>query len=406
MTITNEQQIDEILNRGTITEILPTKEDFKKVLLSGKKLRFYIGFDATSPTLHLSHAKNIILMEKFRKLGHEVIILFGDFTARIGDPTGQNSTRKQLSRKEVLNNVKKWKKLIEPLMNFKEKKNPPKIKYNSDWLSKMRTEDWIEIESKITVPRLLERDMFQKRISEGKPLFVHEFLYPLMQGYDSVAMDVDVEVCGTDQIFNALVGRDLMEKIKGKNKFVVAVTLMENPKTGELMSKSKGTGIFLNASPLEMYGQIMAQPDEMIEILFVNNTYLSLEEIKKIVSGNPRDAKAILAREIVKIFYGEKKAEEAENEFNKIYRDRQLPSEIEVFEIEQKKYPVLDLLCDSKLASSKKEAKRLIEGGGVTKKTKDNEEKINNWKQEILLEDNMVIQVGKKKFIKIKIKVK
>jgi len=219
--ITEPQKIDKILNRGTIVEVLPSKTEFRNALLSGKRLRFYIGFDATAPTLHLSHAKNFMLMEKFRKLGHEVIILFGDFTARIGDPTGQISARKQLSRKEVLNNIKAWKKIIAPLMNFKDKKNPPKIMYNHKWLSRLSMEDLLELASNFTAQQFLERDMFEKRITEGKPIFLHEFLYPLMQGYDSVAMNIDVEVCGKDQIFNSLIGRFLVKKICKKEKFVV-----------------------------------------------------------------------------------------------------------------------------------------------------------------------------------------
>ena len=423
MTDTNPQKIDEILNRGTIVEILPNKEEFRKKLLSGKKLRFYIGFDATSPTLHLSHAKNIIFMEKFRRLGHEVIILFGDFTARIGDPSGENSARKQLTRKEVVKNVKKWKKLIKPLlshkeitgnikrwrrlikplMNFDDFRNPPKIKYNNDWLARLTMEEIIKLASNFTVQQLLARDMFQRRLQEEKPIYLHEFLYPLMQGYDSVAMDVDVEVCGTDQIFNALAGRDLLKKIKNKDKFVVAVTLMENPKTGELMSKSKGTGVFLDVKPSEMFGQVMAQPDEMIEILFVNNTYLSLEEIKAITADNPRDAKGRLAFEIVKIFYGEKEAKKAEEEFNKVFRNKELPDEITVFESYKNNYFVLDLLFDTKLAASKNEAKRLVEGGGVEIIKGDQKERIADWKKEINLEDGDIIKIGSRKFIKIKI---
>lgn len=407
MTVTDPEKIDEVLNRGTIVEILPNKEEFRKKLMSGKKLRFYIGFDATSPTLHLSHAKNIMLMEKLRNLGHEVIILFGDFTARIGDPSGENSVRKQLSRKEVLNNVKKWKQLIKPLMNFRDFSNPPKIKYNNDWLAKLTMEEVMNLASNFTVQRMLERDMYQKRLKEEKPIYLHEFLYPMMQGYDSVAMDVDVEVCGTDQIFNALTGRDLIKKLKNKEKFVVAVTLMENSKTGELMSKSKGTGVFLDAQPGEMYGQVMAQPDEMIEILFINNTYLSLDEIKEIAAGNPRDAKAKLSFEIVKIFYGEKQAEIAEAEFNKIHRDKELPSEIPVFEIPkgstEKTYLITDLLCDSKLTTSKKEAKRLVEGGGVEVIRGKNKEKIIDWQKEVSLEDGMIIKVGNRRFVKINI---
>ncbi|OGZ65462.1 MAG: tyrosine--tRNA ligase [Candidatus Staskawiczbacteria bacterium RIFCSPLOWO2_01_FULL_37_25b] len=406
MVNTNPQKIEEILNRGTIVEILPSKDEFKKILLSGKKLRFYIGFDATSPDLHLSHAKNIMLMEKFRQLGHETIILFGDFTARIGDPSDENSARKQLSKKQVDDNVKKWKQLIKPLMNFNDFINPPKIKYNSKWLSKLNFEDILRLSSMLTVPRLLERDMYQKRLKEGKTVFLHEFLYPLMQGYDSVAMDVDVEVCGTDQIFNALTGRDLLEKIKGKEKHIVAVTLMENPKTGELMSKSKGTGVFLSSTPNEMYGQIMAQPDEMIKILFINNTYLPLDKIEKIMaSENFRNAKAKLALEIVKIYHGEKQAQKAGQEFDKVFHNKELPTDIPVFQTDKNNYFVLDLLFDAKLASSKNEAKRLVEGGGVEMQIGEKKEKISDWKKEIILEDGMVIKVGSRKFVKIKLKI-
>lgn len=405
MINTNPQKIDEILNRGTIVEIFPNKEEFRNKLLSGKKLRFYIGFDPTAPVLHLSHAKNIILLEKFRKLGHEVIILFGDFTARIGDPTGENSVRKQLSRKEVVYNVKKWKELIKPIVDFKDSKNPPKVMYNHDWLSKLDFEEIIDLASNFTVQQMITRDMFQKRITEEKPIHLHEFLYPLMQGYDSVAMDVDVELCGTDQIFNALAGRTLLKKIKGKDKYVIAVTLMENPKTGELMSKSKGTGVFLGTGSKNMYGQVMAQPDEMIEILFINNTYLSLDEIKKTrISENPKEAKMKLAFEIVKIFYGEKEAIKAEKEFNQVFKNKELPGDIPTFKTDKNNYFILDLLFDAKLASSKNEAKRLIEGGGVEIMDGDKKERIIDWKKEVNLKDGTIIKVGSRKFVKIIIK--
>ncbi len=409
--ITNPEKIDEILNRGTIVEILPAKKEFRDKLLSGEKLKLYIGFDATAPTLHLSHAKNIMLLEKFRRLGHEVIVLFGDFTARIGDPAGKNSARKQLSREEVIFNVERWKKLIEPLMDFKAAENPPKIMYNHDWLSRLNLENILNLAGNFTVQQMLERDMFQNRIKEEKPIYIHEFLYPLMQGYDSVAMDVDVEVCGTDQIFNALAGRTLLKKLKGKDKFVVAVTLMENPKTGELMSKSKGAGVFLDASANDMFGQIMAEPDEMIEILFVNCTYLSPAEIKKIMAfKNPKDAKMRLALEIVKLFYGESLARAAEQEFSKIFRDKGIPSEMPEFspspspspssapDDEQiQTIPILELLVQAKLASSKNEAKRLVEGNAV----EIDGQIISDWKTVIEIKNGMVIRAGKRKFAKI-----
>jgi tyrosyl-tRNA synthetase len=398
--ITDPKKIDELLNRGTIVEIFPTKGEFREKLLSGKRLRLYIGIDATAPTLHLSHAKNFMLMEKFRKLGHEVIILFGDFTARIGDPSGSVSTRRQLTREEVLYNVKKWTKLASPLIDFKDKTNPAKIMYNHDWLSKLNFEEVINLASNFTVQQIIERDLFQKRLKENKPIYLHEFLYPIMQGYDSVAMEVDVEVCGTDQIFNALAGRTLLKKLKNKEKFVVAVTLMENPKTGELMSKSNGTGVFLDVLPSDLYGQIMSQPDEMIEILYINATLLTLSEIEKIMGGNnPRDAKARLAYEVTKLIHGEVEAKAAGQAFERQFVKNDLPEDIREFQIIDKNWSLADLMNFTELTSSKTEARRLVEQGGV----KVDGAVIGDREAIIRPEENMIIQVGKRKFIKIKL---
>jgi tyrosyl-tRNA synthetase len=311
-----EAIVDRIINRGVIVKVLPSLKEFRARLISTEPLKIYIGADPTSSTLHLSHAKNYQLLEEFRQLGHQVFVLFGDFTARIGDPSGQSSKRKQLSQAEVAAHVKGWVDQIKPLMNFDDTTNPPRIVYNHDWLSKITMEQLIGLASQFTVQQILERDMFAKRMQENKPIHLHEFLYPLMQGYDSVALDVDVELCGTDQIFNALVGRDLQKSIRGKEKFVVAVNLMENPKTGALMSKSRGTGVFLDASHFDMYGAIMAQPDEMIKILFINNTRLPLEEIDTLLKSKPaRDAKMVAALEITRLFHGDSAASDAEAKF-------------------------------------------------------------------------------------------
>lgn len=394
--ITNEKIIDEFLDRGIIKTVLPTKEDFKKLLMSGKQIRIYIGFDATANTLHLSHAKNIMLLEEFRKLGHEVILLFGDFTARIGDPSDQQGTRKTLTEKEVLKNIKDWKEQIKNLMDFKDKKNSPKILFNSKWLAKMNMENVLNLASNITVQQMIERDMFQKRIKEGKHIFLHEFLYPLMQGYDSVAMEVDVELCGTDQIFNALMGRTLLRKLKNKEKFVVAVNLMENPKTGELMSKSRGTGVFLNTKPSEMYGAIMSQPDEMIKVFFVNCTKLSLLEIENIlITQNPLNAKKTVAREIVKIIHGEKKAIQAEVEFVLKFQKKEIPDNIETISA-GKENLLVNLFLENKVVSSKTEFRRLVESGAVTNLETD--KKITSFTENA---KEGVYKIGKKRFIKI-----
>jgi len=397
--ITDVKKIDEILNRGTIVEIFPTKKEFREKLLSGNQMKFYIGFDATAPTLHLSHAKNFMLMEKFRKLGHEVIILFGDFTARIGDPTGEDSSRRQLSREEVLHNVKKWKELIKPLMGFHDKENPPKIMYNSKWLSKIDFEDIIDLASNFTVQQMIERDMFEKRLKKGQPIYLNEFLYPLMQGYDSVAMKIDVEVCGTDQIFNALAGRTLLKKLRKKEKYVVTVTLMENPKTGELMSKSKGIGVFLDVSPNDMFGQIMAQPDEMINLLFTNNTNLSLDEVENITRLNsPMEAKMRLAFEIVKIYHGEKKAKKAAEEFEKVFRKHEVPENIQEVAITIKERNIIELLIHLSLAPSRNQARRLVLENAV----KIDGKVVSDPSAVINVREGMVVQLGKRNFRKVK----
>lgn len=397
--ITDEKKIDEILNRGVITSVLPIKEDFKKLLMSGKRIKIYIGFDATADTLHLSHAKNIILLEEFRKLGHEAILLFGDFTARIGDPSDQTGTRKTLSAKEVLENVKSWKTQIRNLMDFENKENPPKVLFNSKWLAKMTMEEILELASHITVGQMIERDMFQKRMKNGKHIFLHEFLYPLMQGYDSVAMEVDAELCGTDQIFNALVGRTLLRKIKNKEKFVVAVNLMENQKTGELMSKSKGTGVFLNTTPTEMFGAIMAQPDEMIEVLLTNCTRISEQKIEEIIRLGPLEAKKKTATEIIKIIFDSEKAQEAEENFSKTFQKRKIPEKVE--EIKTKTGELLsEVLVKNKVISSKSEWRRLVLENAVHNLSGNrNIEDVN-----LKISQNAILKIGKKRFVKISVK--
>ena len=393
--VTDAKTIDKILDRGTVSLILPTKELFRQRLLSGDKLRFYIGFDPTAPTLHLSHAKNIIFLEKLRKLGHETILLFGDYTARIGDPTGEESARKQLSKKEIDANVKEWRRTVSPLMNFKDSTNPPKIRYNSDWLGKLTLTDSLSIATSVTVQQFLERDMFKERMKKEQPIFLSEFLYPLLQGYDSVAMDVDVEVCGTDQTFNALVGRTLQKRYNNKEKFVIALTLMENPKTGELMSKSKGNGVFLGTSPEDLYGQIMAQPDEMILPLFTHMTDASIEEVNHMITASPRNAKLELARQITKLLHKETGAEKAQRHFKKVIQDKERPEEIDSIDVPASGL-LIDALVDGKLVSSKGEAKRVLGQGGVMVDGRVVED------ESFKVRSGMKLQKGKRAFIDIR----
>lgn len=393
--ITDKNSIDKIFNRGIVTEVLPSKEDLYKVLLSGRRLKIYIGADPTSDALHLSHAKNYMLLEELRQLGHETIVLFGDFTARIGDPTNRISARPQLSIGQIKKNMKKWVAQIKPLMDFRDTKNPPKILYNSAWLSKLSFKDALYLGSQFTVQQMIERDMFQKRIQANSPIYMHEFLYPILQGYDSVFLNVDIELCGTDQIFNALIGRTLLRRIKNKEKFIIAVNLMENPKTRELMSKSRGVGVFLSSPPAEMFGAIMAQPDEMIEVFFVNNTRIPLDEKDAIMALGPRLAKERVAFEIVKTIYGEKKANYAKEQFRKAFKEHEVPDDIKELHMKAGE-SLAEILVREKILSSKAEWRRLIKEGAIRDAGKS---KITD--QNFSPRNSAVLKIGKKRFVKI-----
>ena len=398
MENTNSQKIQEVLNRR-VSEII-VKSDLEKKLLSGKKLRIYLGVDPTGFYLHLGHAVVLRKLKEFVDLGHEVILLIGDFTAKIGDPTGKDAMRIPLTDKQIKANFKDYKKQASKILDFWK----VKIKYNSKWLLKLRFEDILRLSSNFTVQQMLHRDMFDKRIKENQPISVTEFMYPLMQGYDSVVMDVDLEIGGNDQMFNMLAGRTLQKIYNNKDKNILTTKLLLGT-DGRKMSKTYDNAIYLNDAPNDMFGKVMSIKDELIEQYFELCTDVSLEEIEKIkLIANPRDQKVLLAKEIVKIYYDEKSAQIAEEEFNNIYQKGNLPTDIEIFETDKRVYPILDLLVDSGLAPSKNEAKRLVEGGAVTIEVKSIKSKVENWKEEIVIEDDAIIQVGKRKFIKIKIK--
>ncbi|MEA3322743.1 MAG: tyrosine--tRNA ligase [Patescibacteria group bacterium] len=393
-----EKKVDEVLDRGILKDFLPTKEEFRERLLSGDKLRFYIGADPTAKALHLGHAQNLMLLEDFRKLGHEVIFLIGDFTGMIGDPSDKSSARIKQTPADVQANFKNWKDQVKNILDFDDEKNPVQIKYNSEWLGKLDLSEILELASNFTVQQMLERDMFENRMKDGKPIYLHEFLYPLMQGYDSVAMDVDVEMCGTDQIFNALAGRTLMQKLKGKEKFVIANNLIADEITGQLMSKSNGTGIFLDLSANDLFGAVMAQSDGMIRPLAVGCTRLSLEKIEEMTKQeNPRDAKIDLAFEITKIFHGEKKAKEAKEYFINTFSKKEIPDDVDVYN-SQEGINILELLVSVEGATSKGDARRKIEQGGVS----IDGNKITDTKYALVAgDDGKVLKVGKKFFKKL-----
>ncbi len=395
-----EKIIDEILERG-ISAIYPSKEELKKVLLSGKKLKIYLGADPTGKDLHIGHSKNYLLLEKFIKLGHEVIVLFGDFTAMIGDPTDKGSARVSLSKKEVEENLKTWKKQISPIIPLSIF-GKVKVVKNSAWLSKLTFKDVVELSSNFTVQQMIERDMFSERLKENKPIYLHEFLYPLMQGYDSVVLDVDLEIGGTDQTFNMLAGRTLMRKLKNKEKFVITTELVVDSNTNKKMSKSEGNYVGLLEKPNEMFGKIMSLGDGFIIPLLRDCTRLSLEEIEKyresLENGtNPRDVKLFLASEIVSIYHGIEKAKKAKDSFVSSFSEKNI-SEDSFKEIYADSNELLsDILVSNKILSSKGEFARLVKEGGVTNLS--SEEKITDIRFGVKKEGKY--KIGKKHFIKI-----
>lgn len=394
---TKEQIIDEILDRGVIVDILPSREEFKKKLMT-EKLRFFIGADPTNTSLHLSHAKNFILLEEFRKLGHEVFVLFGDFTACIGDPSDRNSARARLTPEQVHKFSKDWVRQISPIINFNDPINPAHVVFNGEWLNKLSMHDLIELTSNTTVQHMLERDMFQKRISENRAIHLHEFLYPIFQGFDSVALDADVELCGIDQTFNALMGRTLLKKLKNKEKFIVCNNLMENPVTGELMSKSRGTGVFLNTDANTMFGQIMAQPDEMIRIFLINNTRVPLDEIDALdIENNPMNAKLFTARKIVEIFHGTMAANSALEHFKNTFSNKVFPENAPEFTTDKPELSVIEILQIGVPTESKTELRRLVLQNAVT----INDEKATDVNQVLKTNEPLFVRVGRKTFFKV-----
>ena len=397
--VTDEKKIDEILDRGVLKDFLPTKKEFKEKLMSGKQLRMYMGFDPTAKSLHLGHAQNLMVMEDLRKLGHQMIFLIGDFTGMIGDPGDKSSARIKQTPEDVKVNFEGWVEQVKNIVSFDDKENPFLVKYNSEWLGKLSFAEVLELASNFTVQQMLERDMFEKRMEKGTPIYVHEFMYPLMQGYDSVAMDVDVEMCGTDQIFNALAGRTLMQKMKGKDKMVIANHLIADEKTGQLMSKSNGTGVFLDLEPNDLFGAIMSQPDGMIRPLAVGCTRLNLGEIEEMAQmENPRDAKIKLAFEITKIFHGEASAQKAQEYFVNTFSKKETPDEIDEIKVAVGER-LIDILVRNNLAESNGDAKRKIKQGGVS----IDKNKVSDVQYIIQSEDdNKIIKVGKVHFIKIK----
>lgn len=397
MVNTNPEKIKEILNRG-VEEIFE-KESLLKKLQSGKQLRIKFGIDPTGPKIHIGRAFQFWKLKSFQDLGHKIVLIIGDFTAQIGDASDKQAMRKPLTEKEIKENFENYLNQIGKILDLKK----VEVRYNSEWFKKMKVIDFVNLQMIFTAQQTIQRRNFKERWDEGKPIGLHELDYPLFQGYDSVAIKSDVEIGGSDQLFNLQSGREI-QKHFNQHPQDIMTSKMLNGLDGRKMSTSWGNIVTILDEPADMYGKIMSMKDASIEEYFELATRLSkgeIAEIKKL--GNPRDIKAKLAKEIVKMYHGEKEAEKAEEEFNKIFRNKELPSDIPFFEANKKEYFILDLLFDTKLASSKNEAKRLVEGNAVEMQIGDKKEKITDWRKEINLEDDMIIKVGSRKFIKIKI---
>ena len=392
-----EEQL-KTLRRGT-SEIIDEK-DLAKLLAKEKPLRIKAGFDPTAPDLHLGHTVLLHKMKQFQDLGHEVIFLIGDFTGMIGDPTGRSETRKNLTPEEVQENAKTYLEQVFKILDSEK----TTVAYNSEWMGKFTSVNMIELAAHYTVARMLERDDFQKRMAKNLPVSIHELMYPLIQGYDSVALKSDVELGGTDQKFNLLVGRDLQRAYEQKPQIVLTMPLLEGTDGVQKMSKSLNNSIGVFDPPNEMFGKIMSISDELMwryyELLSQVSTdeLGSMQEQAKSGALNPKNAKIKLAREIVALYHSSAEAEAAAGEFENVFKKKNLPEDIHVITgWGQERCGICTILKENKLTDSTSAARRLIQQGSVTV----NGEKVSDVNQELSGDQEYMIKVGKKRFLKI-----
>lgn len=384
--------VDEVINADAL------KEKIRKSKEKNKPLIVKLGLDPSAPDIHLGHTVVLRKMKQLQDLGHKVVIVIGDFTGRIGDPTGKAKGRKALSKEEVLENAKTYEKQIFKVLD----KDKTEIRFNSSWLSKLNFEDIIKLASTITVARMLEREDFKKRYEKGIPISIHEFFYPLMQGYDSLELDADIEVGGTDQRFNVLMGRMLQKEYGKEPQVTLFMPLLEGLDGKNKMSKSLGNYIGIDEEPNVIYEKTMQLPDNMIIKYFNLVTDVhpdKIYEFKKALDNgevNPRDIKMRLSKEIVRLYYGEEEAERAENRFKLVFQKGAIPDDIETFLLSENS-DIISLLVSKDIVKSKNEFRRLLNQGAI---------KINGIKvksiDDISFEEDIVIEIGKKRFIKIK----
>lgn len=395
----NEQM--DLIRRGTV-EIIPEDELVRKLEKSfktNKPLNIKLGCDPTRPDLHLGHSVVLKKLAHFQQLGHQAILIIGDFTGMIGDPSGRNATRPPLTFEDTCRNGESYFQQASKILDAEK----TKIVYNSAWLGKMTFEDVIKLASKYTVARMIERDDFTKRFKAGEPISLHELLYPLAQAMDSVAIESDVELGGSDQKFNLLVGRDIQREFNMEPQVILTMPLLVGTDGVEKMSKSYGNYIGIDDQPKDIYGKTLSIPDNLIYTYFELATDVSGNELKEIGAQltdgktNPRDLKRQLARTLVAMYHDAQKAEEAEKEFDMIFINKGIPEDIPVFKVESGEVALLDLILQTNFAPSKQEARRLIQQGGVTL----DGEKVEDVATVVKIDKEIVLKVGKRKFIKL-----
>jgi len=395
----------QLLKRGTV-EIFSEAELTDKLAEAAKtsrQLRIKLGLDPTSADIHLGHTVVLRKMRQFQDLGHKAVLIIGDYTARIGDPSGQDTTRPMLSPQQIEENAKTYFEQAGKILDTSQEKL--EIRYNSEWLSELKLADLIKLTSSMTVARMLERDTFELRYKDGDAIGIHEFLYPLMQGYDSVMVKSDVELGGTDQTFNNLVGRDIQRAYGQSPQIVITTPILVGLDGKEKMSKSKGNYIGVTDEPGDMFGKVMSISDEMMENYFTLLTDQSAEKIVELVNPDkthPKEAKVLLGKIIVTQFYNEAAADTAAAEFDKVFAQGQLPDDIPDVVIVDTPISVKQLLLTCKLVETGGEAKRMVAQGAVTIAGN----KVNDPNARITPADGMVIQVGKRRFAKLIVKKK
>ncbi|MGB9867318.1 MAG: tyrosine--tRNA ligase [Bacillota bacterium] len=396
----------QILKRG-VAQIISEEELLAKLersLREGRPLRIKYGADPSAPDIHLGHTVCLRKMRQFQELGHEILFIIGDFTGRIGDPTGKSETRKQLSEEEVQANARTYREQVFKILDPER----TKVLFNSSWLGKLNFYDIINLAAKYTVARMLERDDFQKRLSEGRPLGIHELLYPLAQAYDSVAIQADLELGGTDQTFNFVVARDIQREFGQEPQVVLTMPLLVGTDGVNKMSKSLGNYIGINEPPDTMYGKCMSIPDELIGQYLELVTDIPMPEVDQLKQGmaqgslNPMDVKMRLAYEVVRLYHGEEAADRAQQEFVRVFRQREVPEDVPVVKIAPEqlrdgKMSIVALLTFAGMAPSNSEARRLIAQGGV----RLDGLKVCDDKAMVEVREGMLVKVGKRKFARL-----